>query len=224
MFEEKTLDFLMENRLQNSRQWFSEHRGEYEKYVLNPLAELAVELAPTLFEIDPQIISVPKVDRCISRIYRDMRRCRDGMLYRDEMWLTFKRDKHEFPCYPEFFFVISPSGLLYGCGYYDQGGGAAECLRQLIIAEDPAFVKADRAYRAQSALPLAGDVYKKSRYPQYSDRQRDWLERKNICLMRSAELPLLYSPELGKTLSRDFKAVRAVYELLVKSEQEARKI
>jgi uncharacterized protein (TIGR02453 family) len=108
MFTQKTLDFLSENRFMNSKEWFSEHKEEYSKYVIQPLAELAAALAPTLSAIDSQIITEPKVDKTISRIYRDVRFSKDKLLYREEMWLSVKRDKKAFPGYPEFFFVVSP--------------------------------------------------------------------------------------------------------------------
>ena len=42
----------------NSREWFREHRAEYEKLVVEPLAELVEDLAPAMAEIDP-CLSLP---------------------------------------------------------------------------------------------------------------------------------------------------------------------
>jgi len=163
MFTQKTLDFLSENRFMNSKDWFAEHKEEYQKYVLQPMTELANELAPTLRAIDSQIGTEPKT--AMSRIYRDIRYARDKMLYREEMWLSFKRDKKEFLQYPEFFFVFSPYSVLYGCGYYSVSAETMNTIRKMILENDPMFQKAIEAYESQNEMTLEGDSFRKSRYP-----------------------------------------------------------
>lgn len=39
-FTDETLEFLVRNKLMDSRVWFHEHRAEYERLVVEPLAEL----------------------------------------------------------------------------------------------------------------------------------------------------------------------------------------
>ena len=106
MFSPETLDFLATNRFMNSREWYAEHKPDFKQYVLQPMIDLVEALTPTLESIDDRIVTEPKVDKTISRIYRDMRRAH-GAFYREVMWLTFKRDKRMFPGYPEFFFVFN---------------------------------------------------------------------------------------------------------------------
>lgn len=223
MFTKKTLDFLSENRFMNSKEWFSEHKEDYNKYVLEPLAELAKALAPTLTAIDRQIITEPKVDKTISRIYRDLRFAKDKLLYREEMWLSIKRDKKEFPGYPEFFFVVSPYGFLYGCGYYSTSAETMNTIRELILTGDPMFLKALEAYENQSDLILDGDSFKKSRYPDQPERIRSWLDKKTICFMRkSHDFPLLFSDVLAPYLINSFKSMEPVYKFLVYAEEKSR--
>ena len=45
-FTDDTLEFLVRNRLTDSRPWFHEHREEYEKLVVEPMAELVTALTP----------------------------------------------------------------------------------------------------------------------------------------------------------------------------------
>ena len=52
-FTDDTLEFLVRNRLTDSRPWFHEHREEYEKLVVEPMAELVTALTPAMLEIDP---------------------------------------------------------------------------------------------------------------------------------------------------------------------------
>lgn len=210
------LDFLVENRLQNSRDWFASHKAEYQEFVLQPLVSFAGALGPVISEIDPLIVSVPKVDKTISRIYRDTRFSKDKLFYREEMWLSFKRDKHQFPNYPEFFFVISPNGFLYGCGYYAAETGTMKTMRELILQGSPAFVAAQRALEGQDRFVLDGDLYQKSKYPQQPEQFRTWLDRKNISLLCSSkDFALLFSEELPQRIAEDFRSLRPVYDFFL---------
>ncbi len=118
MFSAQSFDFLMENRFMNSKEWFYEHKHIYDEHVLKPLTELAIEMAPTIEMLDSTIVTTPKINKVLSRIYRDTRFSKDKSLFRESVWLSFKKDKKEFRHYPEFFVVINPQMLMYGCGYY----------------------------------------------------------------------------------------------------------
>ena len=107
---EKTLEFLWENRIKNSRQWYIEHKEEFQKFVLQPMMELVEKLEKPLHEIDPLLIVVPKVGKSISRVHRDIRFSKDKTLYRDVMWCVFARDKKKFHS-PVFLWNILPDSL-----------------------------------------------------------------------------------------------------------------
>ena len=90
-FSRHTLDFLVELKARNDREWYMGHKPEYEKYVLKPFRALVSALAPAIRDIDPQIETDPAVGKTISRVYRDSRFSRDKSLYRDRVWITFER-------------------------------------------------------------------------------------------------------------------------------------
>jgi uncharacterized protein (TIGR02453 family) len=211
MFSRKTFDFLFENRLNNSKKWFLDHKNDYNEYVLNPLMELAVMLAPTISSIDMQIITEPKVDKTISRIYRDTRFSKDKSLYRNEIWLSYRRDKKTFPQYPEFFFVVMPDKFIYGCGYYAASTQTMENMRSLILKKDPFFLKAQEAFERQSDFVMEGDTYKKTKHPDQPMNIREWLDRKGICVIcKSNDLLLLYSDELPKKITAAYKEMEPI--------------
>ena len=59
-FTEETLDFMALNRVMNSREWFHEHKDEYKRLIVSPMAELLDAIAPGMLEIDPSLIIVPR--------------------------------------------------------------------------------------------------------------------------------------------------------------------
>ena len=54
-FSAKTLDFLFENRLQDSRDWFLDHKDTYQAVLLEPMKDLVRSLTPVMLEIDAKV-------------------------------------------------------------------------------------------------------------------------------------------------------------------------
>lgn len=225
MFSAQTFDFLMENRFMNSKEWFHEHKNIYDEYVLKPLTELATEMAPTIETLDPTIITIPKINKVLSRIYRDIRFSKDKTLFREAMWLSFKKDKKEFPHYPEFFVVLTPQKLLYGCGYYYMKPETVKAMRELIEENHPVWQKALKSYEKQNVFTLEGDAYKRSKYPDYPENIRNWLDRKEVCCTHySTDFDLVFSDKLGQKLCEDLVLMKDVYDFLILAENRARGI
>lgn len=218
----ETLDFLVENRIQNSRSWFQEHKKEYTEYVRKPLIELVERLEPCIRSIDERLITTPS--RVISRVNRDTLFTKDKSLYRDVMWLAFTGDKkeHESPC--ALVVEFSPMGFQYGCGYWKTPPRVMDALRKMILENDPVFRKARRAYEGQQRFVLSGDCYKRSRYPEQSEKMRFWLDRKEIGFFHSSkDFKLLFSEELAQALEDGFRQLTPMYQLLAQAEQRAKR-
>ncbi len=215
-FTQETLHFLFENRLQNSKAWFEDHKPEYQQFVINPLIELVKELTPTILSIDERLICEPKVGKCISRIYRDTRFSKDKSLYRDLMWMVFVRDKKLYYGMPGFFFEVSTSGFSFGCGFYEAGTQTMNSLRQLILSNHISLQKALTAYENQDLFNLSGDVYKKNRYPDSPEKLGAWLNRKNIAFIHeSNNFDLLFDKKLASYLACGYKILEPIYNFLI---------
>jgi len=217
----KAIDFLVENRIMNSREWYAGHREDFRRLVFEPMAELVCALAPTVNGIDPLIVTEPKTDRTISRVYRDTRYSRDKLLYREEMWISLKRDKRRFPQFPEFFFAFGPYGFSVGCGCYEMKPESLEALRRLILMRDPVFLAAFGSFCSQDRFALWGQKYKRTRYPDQPEDVRDWLDRKSLSLVReSKDAALLFSEGLAQSLADDIRMLAPMYRLLLLAEGE----
>jgi uncharacterized protein (TIGR02453 family) len=218
-FTQAAIDFLTENRLHDSREWYAENKGRYKAVLLEPLTELVARLAPSMLKIDPQLITEPRVDRTISRIYRDTRFSKDKSLYRDNMWVVFMREKKLYEGPPAFYFDMGPRGFSYGMGYYQASSDAMNAIREMALREEPPFKKADKAYRAQSLFIMDGDVYKRSKHPNATERQREWLDRKTLSFNRASDdFSLLFSEELPDTLLEGYRTLAPIYEYFCAAE------
>ncbi|MFR3238033.1 MAG: DUF2461 domain-containing protein [Acutalibacter sp.] len=222
LFSQKTLEFLFENRLHDSRTWFAEHKKEYQALVIQPMRQLVMDLSPTMLELDPQFITEPKVDKTIARIWRDTRYTKDPSLYRDHLWLIFKRGgRMHAQDYPGIYFEINQDGFGYGCGFYHASASYMNNLRQRILAGDETFANAQKAYLGQSVFQMDGDCFKRPRYSARTPEEQLWLERRNIGFHAgSHDFPLLFSRELSGKLLEDLRLLFPVYRFLLAVAEE----
>ena len=216
-FEKAGVDFLFENRLHDNRLWYNEHKQIYHKSIVAPATALIEELAPTMLQIDSKLIVDPK--RLISRINRDIRFSRDKTLYRDNMWFAFVRDKKRMAVEPCFWFEINQQGISYGTGYFKAERQSMESIRQLILHKDPVAVQAIETFAKQRRYALEGEMYKRSKYPDASPVEKQWLDRKNIAVYRDISgYDLAFSPALPAALKKAYRELTPYYQLWRKAE------
>lgn len=213
-FSAKSLDFIFENYMNDSKAWFNGHKEDYKKYVTEPFAELVNGLTETMLEIDGRIVCDPKK---ISRLYRDARYSKGKSIFRDYVWYTFAPPREENGSQMGFYFSISPDGFDFGCGFYSASSAVMESYRRLILEDSESFKKALKAYRGQDVFTLYGELYKRNKYPEENSEKQDWLNRKNISLScESKDFALLFSDRLTEKLAADFKAIAPIYDFFLK--------
>ncbi|MCR5648988.1 MAG: DUF2461 domain-containing protein [Oscillospiraceae bacterium] len=209
-FSQATLDFLTENRINDSRLWFNEHKAEYMEHVRDPMRGFVEEISSFLAKIDPMIICDPV--RSVSRIWRDARYSKT--LFRENLWCDFSRDRH-IHMLPSFFFEITPFGFTYGCGCYETGSDFMGEYRRLVLADSPLFTEALEAVRG-SGLKLMDTRYKRTRHPDSPEWQREWLDQRSVCVLaESGDLGALFSDELPKKIGGEFKKLKQFYAFLL---------
>src|SRR2546428_6805704 len=112
----KGLQFLRSLKRNNNREWFQEHKGIYQQYLQEPMADLIASLAEDFRELAPEMVASPKASAY--RIYRDTRFSKDKSPYKTHVAAVFPRSglgKHEGA---GFYLHIGPAELLIGGGLY----------------------------------------------------------------------------------------------------------
>lgn len=212
-FTSEALKFLLENKFNNSKDWYDSHKDIYKQYVYTPFVQLITELAPSMTEIDSQLLTIPS--KLISRVRRDTRFTKDKTMYRDNAWLVFVRDKSQMSSSPCFWFEINQSGSSYGIGYYGAGACSMSNLRDMILSSNPAFLSALNCYESQDKFVIGGEMYKRSKFPDQPENLRSWLDRKNIYFEYvQNDFKLAFSKKLPDILKKDFTRLKPIYEFL----------
>ncbi|MGE4282056.1 MAG: DUF2461 domain-containing protein [Magnetospirillum sp.] len=206
--------FLGELAANNERQWFVDHKAEYEALVRDPLRALVAALAETVLKIDPAFDVDPR-GGAVSRIYRDTRFSRDKSPYRINQWICFKRPGQGWQERPAFFLEIGPAGWRHGMGCYAAPPAVTKTQRAAILARPGRFLAAMNAALA-AGFGVEGEAYVRPKLPEGLDPVlAQWISRKSpyVACTRPVE-PLLSSPELVEELRQRWQALEALYRLL----------
>lgn len=216
-FTPKTPEFIFENHLHDSKEWFHEHKADYEQYIKEPFKEFLEQISPYIAKIDPELSCEPKR---LSRIYRDARYSKGQSIFRDYVWYTFSRARENNTSHPAFYFSVSPSGFDYGCGYYYTPSDTLAAIRSLILSGDYSFVSAKEAFNSQNVFSIGGNMYKKDHYPDEPEENKPWLNNRNIFFFcESKDFKTLYSKKLPQKIGKEFLSIAPIYNFFCKAEQ-----
>jgi uncharacterized protein (TIGR02453 family) len=214
-FNSEALTFLREIKQNNSKAWYLANKAEYQRLLLCPFQALVSDLSGAVLKIDPELVTTPAVDKTISRIYRDTRFSKDKSLYRDSMWLTFKRFDGAWQEAPAYFFEIFPEGYRYGMGFYNTPKKYMDRFRELLATQPEAFLQALAPLRQNRTFTVAGDRYRKVPALEAQPEVREWLKYKNFYFTSEhSEMDSLYTAELVGRLIAGFRELADVYQYL----------
>jgi uncharacterized protein (TIGR02453 family) len=160
-------------------------------------------------------VTIPAVDKTISRIYRDTRFSRNKSPYKTRLWITFKRRSPDWKTAPCFFFEISADGYRYGMGFYSATKETMDNLRRFIEAKRVEFSKIAATFGEQVTFTLEGDRYKRPLNPALPDNLQQWHGRKNINFV--CQRPMdgrVFTRGIWHDLREGFALLKSLYDLL----------
>jgi uncharacterized protein (TIGR02453 family) len=214
-FTPDSLAFFESLAAHNNKVWFEDHRDDFEQFLMEPLKSLVSDLAAPMLAIDSDLVTIPAVDKTISRIYRDTRFSRNKSPYKTCLWITFKRRSPDWKTAPCFFFEISADGYRYGMGFYSADKQTMDNLRRFIETKPVEFRKIVNFLGKQNTFTLEGDRYKRPLNAALPDDLQEWHQRKNVYLICNRTVDgRLFSHKIADDLQGGFEMLKPVYELL----------
>lgn len=129
-----------QNRFENSRVFYEEHKQELKDGFTIPMRQIAAEIVPQIYAIDDQVMTDPV--KMVSRFFRDTRYSKDKHLYRDNLWIMFMRNKHQWQQYPCMWFEVTQNYWSYGVGMFWVDATYLELYRKALIERPQEFLKA----------------------------------------------------------------------------------
>ena len=224
-FSTKTFQFLVKAGRQKNPTWLDRNRVEYEKVLLEPLKNLACELKKDLYRLAPSY-NFPQ--KGIGRIKRSSHYVeeRGGALYKN--WMTYSASRprtSRFEHNPNLFFLINTEDcedpVLVAGGLYMPSSRQTRALREAIAQDASAF---DALFAAKDFRRSFPDGFSSERISSRLTRgfepnhpRMDWLRLQAFFVWRPYTKKEFHSADFPKLVSRDFKQVLRLNELIEKA-------
>ncbi len=203
-FPKEGLAFLRELKENNSREWFTPRKAEFETHVKAPMLALVEAVNGELTSFAPDHLTEPA--KALYRIYRDTRFSNDKTPYKTHIAANLPKqgaDKHAAAGY---YFSVGAEQIEIAAGVYMPGPEELLRLRQHISGnyEEFAALVADRAV-TKLVGPLQGDSL--ARPPKgfsAEDPAVEWVKKKQWYYYKTdLDLELALTPKfLGELVKR----------------------
>lgn len=107
-FPLRTANYLGKLSRNNNREWFEANRDLYVSDFLEPSIAFVSEMGEKLIKLDPDIVIIPKIDKSIFRLHRDVRFSKNKEPYKTNAGLYFWNGKVKKMESSGFYFHIEP--------------------------------------------------------------------------------------------------------------------
>ena len=204
-FTPETMDFLWGIRMNNNRDWFTQHKGDYVRTLYEPMKELGQAVFQPFLERPGNLLKV-------SRIYRDAR-MHPPTPYKESLWLCIRRDVDWWAENPCLYFELNPEGANYGFFYWKPRTAMLEDFRRNISAKPDDFLKLISDTEAAVGQPVTAECYKRPK-PTDNPALIPYFAWKGQigCTREIAPGDRLFGSQLEKEVSGFFEALTPMYE------------
>lgn len=204
-FTPETMDFLWGIRMNNNRDWFTQHKGDYVRTLYEPMKELGQAVFQPFLERPGNLLKV-------SRIYRDAR-MHPPTPYKESLWLCIRRDVDWWAENPCLYFELNPEGANYGFFYWKPRTSMLEDFRRNISAKPDDFLKLISDTEAAVGQPVTTECYKRPK-PTDNPALIPYFAWKGQigCTREIAPGDRLFGSQLEEEVSGFFEALTPLYE------------
>ncbi len=204
-FTPETMDFLWGIRMNNNRDWFTQHKGDYVRTLYEPMKELGQAVFQPFLERPGNLLKV-------SRIYRDAR-MHPPTPYKESLWLCIRRDVDWWAENPCLYFELNPEGANYGFFYWKPRTSMLEDFRRNISAKPDDFLKLISDTEATVGQPVTAECYKRPK-PTDNPALIPYFAWKGQigCTREIAPGDRLFGSQLEEEVSGFFEALTPLYE------------
>ncbi len=215
-FTEKTFKFLRALARNNSREWFHEHKAEYDAHLRGPFLQLITDLQPDLPGISEHYRADPRgVGGSLFRIHRDTRFSNDKTPYKTWSGARFAHVRHKQVDAPSFYLHIQPGNCFVGAGLWHPEPDSQRRIRQFIF-DNPGSWKAavqTPAFKRKFSMDGESLVRPPRGFPADHELIED-IKRKNFVAMAPLEDATVLGPALRKAVAAQFTSLAPLVDYL----------
>ncbi len=184
-FTDRTFGFLAELEENNRKDWFEEHKPDYERFVREPALDFIRQMAPWLEHHAPHYVaSDKKAGGSLMRVYRDTRFSKDKTPYKTNVGIQFRHEAGKDVHAPGFYLHLAGDGSFVGVGMWRPAGPDLARIRAAIDADGASW---DAAKACLEGWSLDGESLKTAprgydiEHPRIEDlRRKDFIASHKI--------------------------------------------
>lgn len=160
-FSNKSFEFLNKLKNNNDRDWFHEHKDDYETFIRTPALTFIANMSDDLANISPHFYAIPKkVGGSLMRVHRDVRFSKDKTPYKTNVGIQFRhavgKDIHA----PGFYLHIEENNCFVGVGIWRPDSAALGKIRERINLKEKQWLEASQDKKFTKQFQLSGDSLK----------------------------------------------------------------
>jgi len=218
-FSESAVKFFLDLRENNDKIWFADHKADFEQNVMNPARDFVMAMGDRLRTISPEVEAIPKTDKSIFRIYRDIRFSKDKRPFKTHLGVFFWEGPRKKMESSGFYFHLEPPNLMLGVGMYMFPRDLLQPYREAVVhpVHGEKLKAAIRKVRDEFAYNIGGKHYK--RIPSGFDPEHEnaeFLLYNGLHVGEEINIPdALFSVELIDFCYERFKKMAPLHKWLV---------
>ena len=158
-FTKQTFSFLSSLAENNTRDWFEEHKQEYEDCVRAPALDFISDMAEELPAVSKHFRALPKkVGGSLMRVQRDTRFSPDKTPYKTNVGIHFRHEVGKDVHAPGYYLHIEPGECFVGIGLWRPDADALFKIREAIVKNGETWVAARDDKNFSKHFSLEGDT------------------------------------------------------------------
>ena len=216
-FSDASFKFLRALARNNNKEWFGEHKQQYEDHVRQPFLRLLTDLQPDLAEVSAHYRADPKtVGGSLFRIYRDARFSNDKSPYKSWQGARLFHERRKQVAAPSFYIHLQPGHCFVGAGLWHPEAPTQRRVRQFIFDNPGSWKAAAHAPKFRKRFDF-DDSEVLARPPRGfpADFELiDDLKHKNFVFTHAMDDASMTSPRLRQALVADLAALAPFMDYL----------
>jgi uncharacterized protein (TIGR02453 family) len=216
-FHPDLLTFFAELQAHNSREWFADHREQYERLLLEPARAFVLAIGELLPHLGSGFHAEPRVHGSIFAINRDTRFSQDKTPYKTYLDLWFWHGDGPSRERPGYFFRLGAESLMLGAGMHAfSAEGVLDRYRQAVLDSERGE-RLEHAAAACGLVQMGGRTYARVPRGFPADHPRaDWLRHSGLFAENTQPVPPeTFTSILPELCLAEFQRFRPILEWLV---------
>ena len=174
-FTKEGMSFLKKLEKNNARDWFHEHKSDYEDLIRSPALNFIDDMEHDITHLSPHFLAIAKkVGGSLMRVHRDVRFSKDKSPYKTNIGIQLRHEMGRDVHAPGFYVHVEPDECFVGVGIWRPDSSALGKIRDAIVEKDKIWLAAINDNSFRKYFDLSGESLKNG--PRGYDKEHPLIE------------------------------------------------